>query len=232
MTPFSFNNFSLSLCHREDRLGSLPSQKRFLHFPFPLFHKDAVTKKRRIMEKIIENPHEEWVDIVGYDGAYRVSSLGRVLSTERVVPRRGEGDKPIKERILRCWLRHGYKFVVLYKDRKQKNVSVHRLVAEAFIPNPNNLPCVNHKDENCLNNAASNLEWCDHKYNNNYGNHKKKLSIANGHPVVMLGDDGSVLATYHSASEAAREVGLPQTSISSCCRGEREKVGGYKWKYV
>ena len=117
---------------------------------------------------------EEWRPVVGFEGAYEVSSLGRVRSIDRslLFPNKKTGMMPrkLKGRIIKQQLdgRKLYLQVPL-SNGKSKRYLVHRLVAEAFIENPLNLLEVNHKDENKANNAASNLEWCDHKYNNNYG---------------------------------------------------------------
>ena len=100
---------------------------------------------------------EEWKDIKGYEGLYQISNKGRVKSLYN------------KSKILRPGKRKGYFFVWLYKNKKRKQYSIHRLVAEHFLLNPDNLPVVNHKDENKLNNNVENLEWCTVEYNNNYG---------------------------------------------------------------
>lgn len=108
---------------------------------------------------------EIWKDIKGYEGIYQVSSRGKVRSFHF--------GKNIK--ILRFSIRGGYANVILYKNKKRKTFSVHRLVAEAFIDNPNDLPEVNHKDEDKLNNQVENLEWCTPKYNSNYGTRNKRI---------------------------------------------------------
>lgn len=132
---------------------------------------------------------EEWRDIKGFEGFYKVSSLGRVKSLDRVVFA-GENANHLfahlNERILKPKdrLSHNgekvYKQVTLHRDGVPTFCSVHRLVAQAFIPNPNNYPCVNHKDENPSNNCYINLEWCTYKYNNEYNNRvercKQKIS--------------------------------------------------------
>ena len=103
---------------------------------------------------------EEWRDIQGYEGLYMVSNLGRVKSLNY--------HRTGKERIMKPSDNgHGYLFVVLCKDGKDKNCRINRLVAQAFLPNPDNLPEVNHKDENKYNNCVENLEWCDRSYNVN-----------------------------------------------------------------
>lgn len=117
----------------------------------------------------VERYGEEWRDIVGYEGYYQVSSSGKVLTLPRTV------NSPSGIRVIYGGLtriakgRGGYPCVYLSKDGVCRGLYVHRLVAEAFIPNPNNLPEINHKDESRTNNNAWNLEWCDHKYNMNYG---------------------------------------------------------------
>lgn len=110
--------------------------------------------------------NEEWRDILGYEGLYKVSNLGMVYSMKR------------KKIMKLSKTEKGYYKVYLMKDGTGKHKKVHRLVAEAFIPNPNNLPQVNHKDEDKTNNIVTNLEWCTAEYNSNYGTHKEKLRIA------------------------------------------------------
>ena len=111
---------------------------------------------------------EEWRDIEGYEGLYQISNLGRVKSFPRPTTPGGI-LKTIKRK-------DGYCSIKLSKNGKVKKVLVHRLVAKAFIPNTNNLPIINHKDENPSKNIVDNLEWCDYKYNNNYGTLPKRLS--------------------------------------------------------
>ena len=114
---------------------------------------------------------ESWKDIEGYEGMYQISNEGRVKSLER----QKEDGRFCRERLLKQTISdRGYCRVGLQKGKKLKVVYVHRLVAEAFIPNPDNLPQVNHKDESKLNNSAQNLEWCTAKDNNNYGTKTKR----------------------------------------------------------
>ena len=123
---------------------------------------------------------EIWRPVVGYEGLYEVSNTGRVRSLDRYVRR----NYFKKGRILKLNDRRGYLFVELCLNNKTKNFSVHRLVAQAFIPNPDNLPQVNHIDEDKLNNRVENLEWCDSKYNSNYGTRKdraRNTAIKNGY---------------------------------------------------
>lgn len=131
---------------------------------------------------------EVWKDVVGYEGLYQVSNLGRVKSLSRLVDKGKYGTIYTKERILKNQkVNVNYLFVILSKDGKHKNMTVHRLMAKAFLPNPYNLSDVNHKDENPSNNfiyvnkdgsvdyEKSNLEWCTHKYNCNYGTSKFRI---------------------------------------------------------
>ena len=103
---------------------------------------------------------EYWKDIKGYEGLYQVSNLGRIRKENKIIS---------------PWTQLGYKIVVLWKNKKCKKFRVHRLVAEAFILNPNNYTQVNHKDEDKSNNSVENLEWCTQKYNNSYGNRTLKM---------------------------------------------------------
>lgn len=126
---------------------------------------------------------EEWRDIEGYEGLYQISNLGRVKSLERI----DGNNHPVKEKIIKPYKTiGGYIQICLWKNGKVKHFQIHRLVAQAFIPNPNNLPECNHKDENPLNNCADNIEWCDHKYNINYGTRTEKASEKmKGHIVLQ-----------------------------------------------
>ena len=142
-----------------------------------------------------------------------------------------------------------YASVELFKDGKSKRILIHRIVAKAFIPNPNNLPQVNHIDENPSNNDVNNLEWCSAKYNMNYGEGAKKRhlkidyskpcyrinAIKNGKkackPVLMFAKDGKFLKEFESAVEAEKETGVNRRHISDVVRGKRATSGGYKWKF-
>ena len=123
---------------------------------------------------------EVWKDVEGYEGLYQISSLGRIKTCKRKVhvSHQGyDGFRITTERLLKTRINQfGYETVKLCKDNKYKEVFIHRLVAQAFICNPNNLSQVNHKDENPLNNEVDNLEWCSSKYNCNYGERNKKIS--------------------------------------------------------
>ena len=184
---------------------------------------------------------EEWRDIQGYDGYYQVSNLGRVRSLDRYLPFNGTISLK-KGRILKQGNDgNGYKQVNLSKDGKTKMCRVHRLVAEAFIPNHEKLPCVNHIDEDKTNNNVDNLEFCTQKYNVNFGTGIQRMSkllkgkFINRHdqsiPIVQYTLDGTFVAEYPSITEAQRQTGIAHQSISACCLGKRKNVCGYVWRY-
>lgn len=164
---------------------------------------------------------ERWADIKGYEGLYQVSDLGRVC-------RLSHG----KRKIRRFGSSHGYYVVSLCKEGKTHGYSVHRLVATAFVPNPDNLPQINHKDECKTNNVALNLEWCDATYNNNYGGHPERVSVTKSIDVLQCDLDGNVVKKWRGVSRASRELGICRTSISFCLTGRYRTAGGFIWKYA
>ena len=163
---------------------------------------------------------EVFRDIPGYEGLYQVSNLGNVKSL-------GNGDNNNnvgKEKMLKLRKdKDGYLTVFLYIHNYKKSYKVHRLVALAFLPNPNNYPQINHKDKNKSNNNVDNLEWCTAQYNVDYSVSK---------PVNQYTLDGIYIATYKSIKEASRTTGTDQTGIVDCCKGRLKTSGGYIWKYV
>jgi hypothetical protein len=138
---------------------------------------------RKVVDRIEAAPTVDAVEVVrkpveGYEGYYEVDQFGRVYSIDRTISVNDNGrqyNKPIKGKQMKQTMHsRGYKVVALTKDGKTTSAFVHRLVAAAFIPNPDNLPMVNHKDEDKTNNFTENLEWCTAAYNNTYGNVQKK----------------------------------------------------------
>lgn len=167
---------------------------------------------------------EYWKDIVNYEN-YQVSNLGRVRSLYN-----NKGQYRIK--ILNPIIGNGYYRVRLFKNKKNKLYSVHRLVAEAFIHNPDNLPCINHKDENRLNNIVENLEFCTHKYNSNYGTAIKRTINKISKKVYQYTLDGELVKIYNSVKEC-EQYNFKHSGISACCRGDkyRKTYKGYIWRY-
>lgn len=176
---------------------------------------------------------EEWRPVVGYEGLYEVSNLGRVKSLDRVVDGKGGGKKPIRGGIMNPKSNGiGYLQIRLSKNGKKKGQYIHRLVAEAFIPNTEGLSQVNHKDEDKTNNRVENLEWCSAKYNMNYGSVKQRIGEKHSKPVAQLSLEGKVLKVFSSIYEAERETGVWNSNICKCIKGHLKKSGGYKWRYA
>ena len=182
------------------------------------------------MTKVIENTNsmkqpEEWKPTPGYDGKYEISNYGRVKSNSqksngRILAPGNNGS--------------GYYYVILCKDNKKKKCTIHRLVAEAFIQNPSNLPQVNHKDEDKGNNYVMNLEWCTPGYNLTYGTRMERISKR----VVQLDKGGNFIAEFESINEAARRTDIASTSICYCCqhkpsyKSAKGYIFMYKGKYL
>lgn len=167
---------------------------------------------------------EIWKDIEGYEGLYQISNKGRVKSFYN------HNGKIFVKPNIDVW---GYERVDLSKNKNEKHYKVHRLVAKAFIPNPNNYPCINHKDENKTNNCVDNLEWCSHKYNRNYGTCNDRLRKCFGKKVNQYSKDGIFIKQFNSISEACKELNYKSIAhISQCCKGKRKSAKGFTWKYA
>lgn len=195
-------------------------------------------------EEFIESirlPGEKWRDVDDYKGYYMVSSLGRILSRQREVPCKGgvRVTKPflksfqiLKRRKLMYYTVH------LSKDGKKERKTVHRIVAFAFLPNPNGYPEIDHINRNGLDNRVDNLRWCTRKMNMANENTRKIITVCHKgadrsyrwRPVVQL-KDGVVVRSYQSMAEAAR-VGYRQNNIVQVCRGEKKSHRGYQWMYL
>ena len=163
---------------------------------------------------------EVWKDIEGYEGYYQVSNLGRVKGLK------------FKRMLKLCCDNYGYPIVVLSKGGIHRTRTVHRLVAESFIPNINKLPSINHKDENKLNNSVDNLEWCDTKYNCNYGTRNKKISKRVSKKIMQLSTDGKKIKKWNSMTEAGNSLGCNISQISLCCHGKLKTAYGYRWEFI
>ena len=180
---------------------------------------------------------EEWRPVEGFENLYKVSNNGQVKNSDGKVL-----SQTVRGR--------GYLGVNLHKDGKQFQKYTHRLVADAFLENPNNYPCINHKDENKVNNNIENLEWCDYKHNNSYGtrmsriaeslrgkNHsletRKKMQNAHagkhyGGKKVVCEENGII---FDSAQIASLSLGLNRCAVAEVCRGKSKTAGGYHWRY-
>lgn len=169
---------------------------------------------------------EEWRQIRGFPD-YLVSNYGRVKSLSRNYKYGSHEDI-----ILKTNDRRGYRGVTLFRDGARYYKSVHRLVAEAFIPNPDKLPLVNHKDENKSNNRVDNLEWCTRLYNANYGSSRQKISDRVSSKVGQYTKDGVLVAVWDSMTLASKNVGACLSEISKSCKDNRYSAGGYKWRKI
>lgn len=176
---------------------------------------------------------EIWEAIPDYEGLYEVSNYGRVRS---ILFRNRQKVYKRNKILSMCNNGTGYYVVNLYRDGKGKVFLVHRLTAMAFIPNPNNYPQVNHKDENKKNNHIENLEWCDEKYNNRYGTRNFRETVTKqkkyGIPVVQKDINGNVICVYSCIREANRKTNIGRKEISRVCKGIYTQAGGYRWEYV
>ncbi len=175
---------------------------------------------------------EEWKDVEGYEGLYQVSNFGKIRSIYRY-----------KRELKPLYTNSGYIQAQLCKDKTVKAVLVHRIVANAFIPNTENKPCINHKDGNKHNNHISNLEWCTFSENekHSYKVLKKKTSKGrlgmygskcyNHRNIIQYTIDGKFVKEYESRGEASRITGISSGSIWLAMNGKRNYAGGFIWKY-
>ena len=160
---------------------------------------------------------ETFVKIEGFDN-YEVSNLGKVRNIKT-------------GKILKPSLNHnGYLRLWLYENNKQKQLYLHRIVATAFIDNPEAKPCVNHIDENKTNNDLNNLEWCTERENNVHGTRMKRIAEKRFKKVIQLDLNDNVLNVFESIKQAGQETGVFATSISACCNGRIKSSGGFKWR--
>lgn len=158
------------------------------------------------------------------------------ITSRHVINKKGQIRNIKTGKLLKTY-KNRYEYIDLWYDGKHHTFLIHRLVAEAFIPNPNKLLEVNHKDENKLNNDVNNLEWCDRKYNHNYGTILNRMHINminrkdQSKPVNMFTLNNEFVKNFPSIMEAYRQTNINFRGISHCCKGERKTAGGYKWRY-
>lgn len=161
---------------------------------------------------------KQWLDIENFEGLYQISDKGDIRNIK-------------SGRILIPKLtKKGYNTICLSNKGIKYNFQVHRLVANAFIPNPNNYHCVNHKDENKLNNSVENLEWCTHSYNTNYGTCIERYSTKNKKSIQQL-KDGVLVNEFASAIDAEKQYGFCRSSISQCCNGIIKSYKGFQFRF-
>ncbi len=173
---------------------------------------------------------EVWKNIKGYEGLYQISNFGRVRSYDRIVTCYG-GIRTVPGRIMTPPTdKDGYLRIGLVKNRHQKFFYVHRLVANAFLPNPNNYKSVNHIDENKKNNNADNLEWCTIRYNNLYNNKIYKLTASKYKPVIQYDKSMNKINEYSSIKEASEKTGIRGVIISRSCRCLNNKCK-FIWRF-
>ena len=162
---------------------------------------------------------EVWRPVEGWNN-YEVSNMGQVRNC-----RTG--------RILKPWgNRQGYLVVGLCQNGERKRLYIHRLVALAFIQNTAGLPQVNHINEVITDNRAGNLEWCDQKYNNNYGTRAERIALTLSKPVEQYDLEGNYIRSWISAREVERQTGINNGRISQCCNGKAKTAGGFIWKFA
>lgn len=169
---------------------------------------------------------ELWKNIQGYEGLYQISNFGRVKSFRKSTKYSCQSEFILKPSVANT----GYAQVCLYANGTRKKFLVHRLVAGAFIPNPDNLPQINHKDENRLNNHISNLEWCTPEYNNAYGSAKIRAIDTRSKPIEQLTYDGKVIAVYRSSRIASEITGIKKGTLIMAIN-KHSQCNGYFWRF-
>lgn len=191
-----------------------------------IFCKMEIYKNRQIEDL----PNEKWRDVVGYEGLYQVSNLGRVKSL-------------YNNMIMSLFLSFGYLVITLCKNKKHTIKKSHRLVAQAFIPNHDNKRTVNHKNGVKTDNQIDNLEWCTHSENHKHAYielgrkpskgmlGKRGIKCKLSKPIIQLDLQGNFIREFAGQCEAERITGILQSHISQVCRGKRNHSGGFIWKY-
>lgn len=187
---------------------------------------------------------ESWKDIKGFEGYYQISTEQIVRGLKRTV-KKPFGFRTVRERIIKTYLHNcGYWQVLLRKEGKTKRFVIHRLVADAFIPNPLNLPQVNHKNGIKTDNRIENLEWVTEKQNINHAwrtglidiegvkERGKAAAKKSRLPIIQLSLEGKVLKVYESMSKAQELTQIPAPNIIEVCKNRRKTAGGFLWCYL
>lgn len=173
---------------------------------------------------------EIWKPIERLGGVYEVSNKGRVRTTDRYVKCQN-GQRLVRGIIKKQTLQNGYCIVTINMQGKYNTEYVHRLIAEAFIENPNNYKQINHKDENKQNNCVENLEWCNSKYNINYGTRTERAAKKRSKPVLQCDIEGNKIKMWESLSEIGRMLGYSPSNIMYACNGKFKTMYGYTWRF-
>ena len=184
---------------------------------------------------------EIWRDVgeikgIDYTGLYQVSNYGQVRSLDRtdIYLMKGKEVKRSRKGIIMTPTEdeYGYLRIRLSKNGMETGFGIHQIVGIAFIPNPLNLPDINHKDENKKNNCVDNLEWCTKGYNNNYNNRQKRIAAKRQKITLQIDPNtNEIIKEGSSIAEAEKQLGLSCGHISRCCNGKRKICGGYKWAF-
>ena len=184
---------------------------------------------------------EIWKDIPEYEGLYQASSLGNIRSIDRIIYDKNlKRSRNFKGKILKQNIRNdGYLFVNLSKNGINKVVKIHRIIAKTFIKNNNNYKCINHINGNKQDNNINNLEWCTYSHNIKEAYRlglKKSISIKGEKnkcsKIVNQYDlDNNFIKKWYCIKDASKKLKIKDSNISLCCKGKRNKAGGYIWKY-
>ena len=172
---------------------------------------------------------EIWKDIIGYEGYYQISSLGKIKSIKRFRGN-GKGGYIQKEKYIKGWTNGGYIRVSLCSLLFKQGFFLHRIIAVAFIPNPENKPCINHIDGNKKNNSLNNLEWVTYSENNQHAFDIGLRHGANPKVVIQYDKNGSFIKEYESILLASKETKIIRQSICRHLSGQRPFAGGFVWK--
>lgn len=161
---------------------------------------------------------EIWKDIPGYEGYYQASTFGNIYSI-------------LNKKILKPDNIRGYLRVTLCKNAERKKHFVHRIIASTYLANPFNLPFINHKNNIPIDNKYDNLEWCDSKYNNNYGDRLQKMSNALKKQIIQYDLSGNFIKEWDGAIDAQIVTGINRNHICGVCKGKRKSAGNFIWRY-
>jgi len=196
-------------------------------YKYPYEYRNGCKRSAKVGVFFLDMENEIWKDVPGWVGILQVSNLGRI---KKLNYRNSRNAKILD-------LKPDNSGYIKYRYKKECTLKVHRLVALAFIPNPDNLPQINHKNEIKTDNRVENLEWCTAQYNILYNGLSKRIGekLKNGpcaKPIVMMDKNNNVIKIWPSTTEIERTMGFDRSNINKVCRNERKYANGYKWKFV